>query len=106
MWLCAATRGSVAENVGQGLGQRVGPLSGEVASGDVGEGRMAEPEAVGAAILALFAPHDLSGLRIVVTAGPTREDFDPVRFLGKRSTGKMGVAVAERASAPGAEGTH
>jgi phosphopantothenoylcysteine decarboxylase/phosphopantothenate--cysteine ligase len=105
MWLHPATRRNVAEIAAQGLVKLVGPLSGEVASGDVGEGRMAEPEAVVAAILALLAPQDLSGLRIVVTAGPTLEDFDPVRFLGNRSTGKMGFAVAERASARGAEVT-
>jgi len=105
MWLHPATRHNIAEIAAQGMVKLVGPVSGEVASGDVGEGRMAEPEAVVTAILALLAPRDLSGLRIVVTAGPTLEDFDPVRFLGNRSSGKMGFAVAERASARGAEVT-
>jgi phosphopantothenoylcysteine decarboxylase/phosphopantothenate--cysteine ligase len=105
MWLHPATQRNIAEMAAQGLIKLVGPVSGEVASGDVGEGRMAEPEAVVGAILALLAPKDLSGVRIVVTAGPTLEDFDPVRFLGNRSSGKMGFAVAQRASARGAEVT-
>jgi phosphopantothenoylcysteine decarboxylase/phosphopantothenate--cysteine ligase len=105
MWLHAATRRNVAAIEAQGLVKLVGPVSGEVASGDVGIGRMAEPEAVVAAISALLSPQDLTGLRIVVTAGPTLEDFDPVRFLSNRSTGKMGFAIAERASARGAQVT-
>jgi phosphopantothenoylcysteine decarboxylase/phosphopantothenate--cysteine ligase len=105
MWLHAATRRNVAAIEAQGLVKLVGPVRGEVASGDVGIGRMAEPEAVVAAISALLSPQDLTGLRIVVTAGPTLEDFDPVRFLSNRSTGKMGFAIAERASARGAQVT-
>ena len=105
MWLHAATKRNVAEIAAQGLVKLVGPVSGEVASGDIGLGRMAEPEEVVAAIVALSSPQDLHSLRIVVTAGPTLEDFDPVRFLGNRSTGKMGFAVAERASARGAQVT-
>jgi phosphopantothenoylcysteine decarboxylase/phosphopantothenate--cysteine ligase len=80
----------------------VGPVHGVVASGEEGLGRMAEPEDVAAAILAALGPHDLQGLRVVVTAGPTYEDLDPVRYLGNRSTGRMGFAVAERAAARGA----
>jgi phosphopantothenoylcysteine decarboxylase / phosphopantothenate---cysteine ligase len=105
MWLHPATKRNVAEIAAQGLVKLVGPVSGEVASGDIGLGRMAEPEEVVAAIVALRSPQDLHSLHIVVTAGPTLEDFDPVRFLGNRSTGKMGFAVAERASARGAQVT-
>ncbi len=65
-------------------------------------GRAAEPAAIAAAALARATPRDLAGLRVLVTAGPTVEDIDPVRFLGNRSTGKMGFAVAARAAARGA----
>jgi phosphopantothenoylcysteine decarboxylase/phosphopantothenate--cysteine ligase len=95
----------VAELASQKRVTLVGPVSGEVASGDVGMGRMAEPEGVLAAIAAALSPHDLAGTRLVVTAGPTLEDIDPVRFVGNRSSGKMGFAVAERAAARGADVT-
>lgn len=85
-----------------GRARLVGPVDGPVASGEQGLGRMAEPEEIASAILAALAPKDLSGLRVVVTAGPTYEDLDPVRYLGNRSTGRMGFAVAERAAARGA----
>lgn len=78
----------------------LGPVSGPVASGDTGMGRMMEPlDIVGE----LLAQRDLSGKRIIVTAGPTVEDLDPVRFIGNRSTGRMGYAVAARALARGAK---
>jgi phosphopantothenoylcysteine decarboxylase/phosphopantothenate--cysteine ligase len=80
----------------------VGPVEGVVASGDVGAGRMAEPSAIAAALVAALAHQDLAGLRLVITAGPTFEDLDPVRFIGNRSSGRMGFAVAERAAARGA----
>jgi phosphopantothenoylcysteine decarboxylase/phosphopantothenate--cysteine ligase len=105
MWEHPATQRNVAELAAQKRVTLVGPVSGEVASGDVGVGRMAEPEAIAAAIAAALSPRDLAGMRIVVTAGPTLEDVDPVRFLGNRSTGKMGFALAERAAARGAEVT-
>ncbi|MFT3775214.1 MAG: bifunctional phosphopantothenoylcysteine decarboxylase/phosphopantothenate--cysteine ligase CoaBC [Minicystis sp.] len=66
---------------------------------------MAEPAQIAAAVMARVGPQDLEGLHVVVTAGPTVEDIDPVRFLGNRSTGKMGFAVAERAAARGAKVT-
>jgi phosphopantothenoylcysteine decarboxylase/phosphopantothenate--cysteine ligase len=66
---------------------------------------MADPAQIAAAILALATRRDLAPLRIVITAGPTVVDFDPVRFLGNRSTGKMGFALAERAAARGADVT-
>jgi phosphopantothenoylcysteine decarboxylase/phosphopantothenate--cysteine ligase len=80
----------------------VGPVVGEVASGDTGLGRMAEPEAVLAAIGAGVLPEPLRGRHVVVTAGPTAEDIDPVRAVTNRSSGKMGFAVAERARMLGA----
>jgi phosphopantothenoylcysteine decarboxylase/phosphopantothenate--cysteine ligase len=105
MWEHPATQRNVAELGAQKRLTLVGPVNGEVASGESGLGRMAEPEAIAAAIAAALAPRDLAGLRVVVTAGPTLEDVDPVRFLGNRSTGKMGFAIAERAAARGAEVT-
>jgi phosphopantothenoylcysteine decarboxylase/phosphopantothenate--cysteine ligase len=68
-------------------------------------GRMAEPDAIVTAAAGLFQAGSLAGLRFVVTAGPTNEAIDPVRYLGNRSSGKMGFAVAERAAARGAEVT-
>ena len=107
MWAHPATQRNVAElarRTGRGRIQLVGPVDGPVASGESGLGRMSEPEViVGAIARALEARRDLAGVRIVVTAGPTLEDLDPVRFLGNRSSGKMGFAIAERAAARGAE---
>jgi phosphopantothenoylcysteine decarboxylase/phosphopantothenate--cysteine ligase len=83
-------------------------VRGEVASGDEGMGRMAEPSAIAAVAAGLLrspGAQDLAGVRVVVTAGPTLEDLDPVRFLGNRSSGKMGFAIAARAAARGAEVT-
>ncbi|MGK4001846.1 bifunctional phosphopantothenoylcysteine decarboxylase/phosphopantothenate--cysteine ligase CoaBC [Sorangium sp. So ce1036] len=105
MWAHPATARNVATLEADGRVQLIGPVFGEVASGERGLGRMAEPAAIAAAALSRLAPRDLAGLRLVVTAGPTLEDLDPVRFLGNRSTGKMGFAVAERAAARGAEVT-
>jgi phosphopantothenoylcysteine decarboxylase/phosphopantothenate--cysteine ligase len=105
MWDHPATQRNVAELASQKRVQLVGPVSGEVASGDTGLGRMAEPEAILAAITTALSPRDLGGVRLVVTAGPTLEDIDPVRFIGNRSSGKMGFAVAERAAARGADVT-
>ncbi len=105
MWSHAATQENVAALARQGRVTLVGPVDGPVASGESGLGRMADPAAVVAAIVASLAPRDLVGKRLVVTAGPTLEDVDPVRFLGNRSTGKMGFAVAARAADRGAEVT-
>ncbi|WP_437277092.1 bifunctional phosphopantothenoylcysteine decarboxylase/phosphopantothenate--cysteine ligase CoaBC [Sorangium sp. So ce375] len=105
MWAHPATARNVATLEADGRVQLVGPVFGEVASGERGLGRMAEPAAIAAAAFSRLAPRDLAGLRLVVTAGPTLEDLDPVRFLGNRSTGKMGFAVAERAAARGAQVT-
>jgi phosphopantothenoylcysteine decarboxylase/phosphopantothenate--cysteine ligase len=105
MWDHPATQRNVAELAAQKRVTLVGPVNGEVASGDVGFGRMAEATAIAEAIAAALTSRDLVGVRIVVTAGPTIEDIDPVRFLGNRSSGKMGFAVAERAAARGADVT-
>jgi phosphopantothenoylcysteine decarboxylase/phosphopantothenate--cysteine ligase len=106
MWSHPATQRNVAElgrRTGRGRVQLVGPVDGPVASGESGLGRMSEPEAIARAIAtALGGARDLNGVRVVVTAGPTLEDLDPVRFLGNRSSGKMGFAIAERAAARGA----
>jgi len=81
------------------------PESGWLACGWEGEGRMPEPESIVSGVLSILSPRDLEGERILVTAGPTEEPLDPVRFLTNRSSGKMGVAVARRAAARGAEVT-
>lgn len=79
------------------------PGEGELASGAVGQGRLPEPEQIVAHVLSYFADsRDLAGLRLLVTAGPTVEDIDPVRFISNRSSGKMGYALAQRARARGA----
>jgi len=83
----------------------VGPVAGEVASGDVGLGRLAEPETILAFVIGQLSTGSLRGRHIVVSAGPTAEDIDPVRFISNRSSGKMGFAVAERAAAHGAKVT-
>jgi phosphopantothenoylcysteine decarboxylase/phosphopantothenate--cysteine ligase len=108
MWNHPATQKNVAELARQGRVTLVGPVEGPVASGDVGMGRMAEPGTVFDAIVRVAAGGgraDLAGKRVLVTAGPTAEDLDPVRFVTNRSSGKMGFAIAERAIRRGAEVT-
>lgn len=83
----------------------VGPASGLLADGDSGPGRLSEPEEILAAAKGLFAPRDLVGAKVVITAGPTREHLDPVRFLSNPSTGRMGYALAAAARDRGAEVT-
>ena len=84
----------------------VGPEAGELACGDFGEGRMAEVEKIVEAAVRILIPKlDLKGVKILVTAGGTRESIDPVRFIGNRSSGKMGYALAEAARDRGAEVT-
>ena len=110
MWDHPATRRNIAELAAQGRVTLVGPVNGEVASGDVGLGRMAEPGDIADAASARMStassgqghPLDLAGTRVVVTAGPTVEDIDPVRYLGNRSSGRMGFAIAASAAARGA----
>jgi phosphopantothenoylcysteine decarboxylase / phosphopantothenate---cysteine ligase len=81
----------------------VGPGSGALADGDVGEGRLAEPEEIALAATRLLGNLDLAGRRVLVTAGPTREPIDPVRYISNPSSGKMGYAVARVAARRGAE---
>ena len=105
MWDHPATRRNVAVLIQRGV-RIVGPTSGALAAGDEGAGRMAEPEEILAAVEDLVARgRDLSGRRIVVTAGPTHEAIDPVRFIGNRSSGKMGFALAKEAFDRGADVT-
>lgn len=81
----------------------IGPDSGELASGLSGEGRMTEPDAIVDALIgALLGGSKLAGKRILINAGPTQEAIDPVRYIGNRSTGKMGFALAEEAALRGA----
>jgi phosphopantothenoylcysteine decarboxylase/phosphopantothenate--cysteine ligase len=80
------------------------PGEGRLACGDIGKGKMAEPEAIEARIKELLLTNqDLQGKTVLVTAGPTREAIDPVRFITNHSTGKMGFAIAEKAAARGAK---
>ncbi|HEU4528707.1 MAG TPA: bifunctional phosphopantothenoylcysteine decarboxylase/phosphopantothenate--cysteine ligase CoaBC [Actinomycetota bacterium] len=105
MWEHPATRTN-ARVVAERGARIVGPVAGPLAHGDEGLGRMAEPEEILAAAEETAARgRDLAGRRVVVTAGPTHEPIDPVRFLGNRSSGKMGVAIAVEAFARGADVT-
>jgi len=84
----------------------LGPVTGPLANGEIGEGRMMEPEDIADEVESrLGHADDLSGSRILITAGPTHEDLDPVRFLGNRSSGRMGYAIASQALRRGAEVT-
>lgn len=80
----------------------VPPEEGRLAGGDVGTGRLAAPEVIVAAVEAALVPQDLAGVTVLVTAGGTREAIDPVRFIGNRSSGKQGHAIASEAAARGA----
>lgn len=102
MWRHAATRANVALLVSRGV-TMLGPDEGEQACGDTGPGRMLEPSAIVSALRGAPSRGRLLGLRVVLTAGPTREALDPVRFLGNRSSGKMGFALASALTAQGAE---
>jgi phosphopantothenoylcysteine decarboxylase/phosphopantothenate--cysteine ligase len=104
MWRHAATRANLRTLVERGV-HTVGPDAGELACGWIGEGRMIEAGEIAAACARLLGPRDWAGRRVVVTAGPTFEPIDPVRFIGNRSTGKMGFAIAARAARRGAEVT-
>jgi phosphopantothenoylcysteine decarboxylase/phosphopantothenate--cysteine ligase len=105
MWAHPATRRNVATLDADGRVRWVGPVVGALASGETGMGRLADPAEIASAVLRDLGPRDLAGLRLVVSAGPTVEDIDPVRFLGNRSSGKMGFAIAARAAQRGAEVT-
>lgn len=102
MWQHPATRANMRTLESRGV-HVIGPEDGPLAGGDSGPGRMSEPEAVHAAARSLLRPRqDLRELRIAVSAGGTREPIDPVRFIGNRSSGRQGVAVALAAARRGA----
>ena len=102
MWHNPATQENIRTLAARGI-ESVGPDSGSQACGETGPGRMAEPLAIVTAIAELFSTGSLTGLRVMVTAGPTREAIDPVRYLSNRSSGKMGYAIAQSAFEAGAE---
>lgn len=104
MWRHAATVANVDRLRARGVGI-LGPDAGAQACGDVGPGRMLEPVAIVDALRELFADGPLQGRKVVVTAGPTREAIDPVRYLGNRSSGKMGFAIAAALVRHGADVT-
>jgi len=102
MWEGAAVQENLGALRARGF-HVVGPSTGELADGDVGEGRLADPPEIAAAVARLLGPRDLAGRRVLVTAGPTREPLDPVRYLSNPSTGRMGFEVARAAARRGAE---
>jgi phosphopantothenoylcysteine decarboxylase/phosphopantothenate--cysteine ligase len=103
MWDHPATQANVEILRQRGV-RVIEPGSGDLACGMVGAGRMAEPEAIAEAVLNMLGHrHDLAGETVLITAGGTREALDPVRFLGNRSSGKMGYALADAAHARGAK---
>jgi phosphopantothenoylcysteine decarboxylase/phosphopantothenate--cysteine ligase len=102
MWSHPATRLNVETLLGRSV-ELVGPDEGETAEGEWGVGRMSEPAEIARRIEELLAPGTLGGKRVLVTAGGTREPLDAVRFLGNRSSGRMGVALAQEAQRRGAD---
>ncbi|WJL94650.1 bifunctional phosphopantothenoylcysteine decarboxylase/phosphopantothenate--cysteine ligase CoaBC [Microbacterium sp. ET2] len=112
MWRHPATTQNVEVLRARGV-HVIGPDSGALTGGDVGPGRMSEPDAIHAYVAGLLAGEDpegtraksLDGVRVLVTAGGTREPIDPVRYIGNRSSGKQGIAVATAAADRGAEVT-
>ncbi|WP_199098304.1 bifunctional phosphopantothenoylcysteine decarboxylase/phosphopantothenate--cysteine ligase CoaBC [Dyella sp. ASV21] len=104
MWAHPAVQANIDTLRQRGV-HLLGPASGDQACGDIGSGRMLEPMELREAMVASFGNLVLRGLKVVVSAGPTYEDIDPVRFIGNRSSGRMGFAVAEAAAQAGAEVT-
>ena len=109
MWEHPATQANAALLRERGV-ELIGPAEGELAEGEVGAGRMVEPDAIAARIAELLGaapggPGSLEGRRVLISAGGTREPLDTVRFLGNRSSGRMGVALAEEAHSRGADVT-
>ena len=104
MWEHSATQANAALLRERGV-ELIGPEEGELAEGETGLGRMTEPEAIFARCEAILDGGPLAGKRVLVTAGGTREPLDAVRFLGNRSSGRMGAALAEEARRRGAEVT-
>jgi len=106
MWTNPATRDNVDQLRRRGI-TVIEPVSGPLSSGDTGPGRLPDPEEVVRQALDVLdpVPQDLAGVRVLVTAGGTREPLDPVRFLGNRSSGRQGCAIAEEARSRGARVT-
>ena len=105
MWEAEPTRANVRLLEARGF-ELIGPGAGETAEGELGVGRMAEPEEIAAAVGGrIAAGRSMAGLRVLVTAGGTREPLDAVRYVGNRSSGRMGAAVADEAARRGADVT-
>ncbi len=104
MWASPAVRRNIETLAADGK-TVLDPGSGALACGDVGPGRMAEPEDIVKALEASFAPGDLAGIEVLVTAGRTEEEIDPVRYITNRSSGRMGFAIAREARSRGARVT-
>lgn len=104
MWAHPATQANIALLSERGILQ-IGPESGDMACGETGWGRMSEPVQILETVERFFAPGPLQGMSAVVTSGPTYEPLDPVRFIGNRSSGKQGHAIAEALAAAGASVT-
>ena len=105
MWTAEATQQNLQTLLRRGV-KTVGPGSGFLACGDTGSGRMSEPAEIVEAIQSILCPkRDLEGMKVLITAGPTVERIDPVRYLTNDSSGKMGYAIAEAAQKRGAEVT-
>ena len=109
MWQHEATQRNLAQLKKDGV-SIIGPENGDMACGEFGPGRMSEPQDIAAETAALLAPNntraeaaDLTGRKILVTAGPTHEPIDPVRYIANRSSGKQGYAIAAALAAAGAE---
>jgi phosphopantothenoylcysteine decarboxylase/phosphopantothenate--cysteine ligase len=104
MWEHPATQDNIKKLVSWGY-HIVGPEVGALAGGDEGAGRLADPDLIASAVDDVLGEGDMSGLNVLVTAGGTREAIDPVRFVGNRSSGKMGNAIAKVAADRGADVT-
>ncbi len=102
MWRNSATQANLERLRGRGV-HIFGPTEGSQACGDIGPGRMSEPEDLAELTADLFETGSLAGKKVVITAGPTREAIDPVRYISNHSSGKMGYALAEAAAEAGAE---
>lgn len=104
MWAAPATQTNIQTLIQRQV-KLLGPASGEQACGDVGPGRMLEPEQITQALVEQALPNLFAGKHIVITAGPTRESIDPVRYISNHSSGKMGYALAQAAIDMGAKVT-
>ncbi len=102
MWEHASVQDNISKLTERGV-KILGPFAGPLAGSDVGIGRMAEPEEIVIAAREVFSGRMLEGMKVLITGGGTREPLDPVRFLGNRSSGKQGIALAKAAEMLGAE---